>query len=192
MKISNRKTNIERELPFILSELSILASTGLSPIGILRKMAKRNENDIISAEFRRIIYKIDVEGKDLISALSEAASETPSYLFRENLWDLANMIHQGRNLDEYLRMKADQVMQIQREIQKSFIEKLARYSEMYISLVLVGILFLSIGAYLIDAMGSTMMDLDADGIFMLLTYGIIPLAVLVTFMIVSMAYSKSG
>lgn len=191
-KISNRKTHLEQEIPFVLSELSILASTGLTPIKIMRHMAQRKEIGVAHSEFKKIIFMVDVEGKDLITALSEAAKETPSPLFRESLWDLANMIHQGGDLDEYLRMKADTTMQVKRDIQKEFIERLGTYAEMYITLVLVGVLFIGIAAFLMNAMGSSFAGFTADTLLLLLSYGFIPVAIIVVNVIVSMAYAKSG
>lgn len=106
-RIANRKDQLDRELPFTLSELSVLASTGASPIRLLRRMAQRDHDPAMTGEFKRVMYKIDIQGKDLISALSESARESPSPSVRESFWDLANMIHQGGNLDEYLRSKSD-------------------------------------------------------------------------------------
>lgn len=191
-KISNRKQQINRELPFALSELSILASTGLTPIKIFRQIAQRDQQSSLTNEFKKIVYKTDIEGKDLITALSESAKESPSDQYRETLWDIANMIHQGGELDVYLRDKADTSMQLKRDIQKEFIEKLGTYSEMYISLVLVGILFLGIAAFLIDAMGTSMAGLNSESLLLLMTYGLIPVAVIAINVIVSMAYSKQG
>ncbi len=191
-KISSRKAQINHELPFVLSELSILASTGLTPIKIMRHMAQRTGDPAMTSEFRKIISKIDVEGKDIITAMSETAKETPSPLFRETLWDLCNMIHQGGDLDAYLRSKADITLQIKRDIQKEFIEKLATYSEMYSSLVLIGVLFLGIAAFLLDIMQSSIGPLTADSLLLLLTYGLIPVVIIAVDAIIAMAYSKSG
>ncbi|MBN1280527.1 MAG: type II secretion system F family protein [Candidatus Thermoplasmatota archaeon] len=191
-KISSRKSQIDHELPFVLSELSILASTGLTPIKIMRHMAQRHGNPAMTSEFRKIISKIDVEGKDIITAMSETAKETPSPLFRETLWDLCNMIHQGGDLDAYLRSKADITLQLKRDIQKEFIEKLATYSEMYSSLVLIGVLFLGIAAFLLDAMQSTIGPLTADSLLLMLSYLIIPAVIIGVNAIVSLAYAKSG
>lgn len=191
-KIGNRKQQINRELPFSLSELSILATTGLTPIKIFRQIAQREEKSTLTSEFKKVVYKTDIEGKDLITALSECAKESPSDEYRETLWDIANMIHQGGDLDIYLRDKADTSMQLKRDIQKEFIEKLGSYSEMYISLVLVGILFLGIAAFLIDAMGTSMGGLNSESMLLLMTYGLIPVAVIAINVIVSMAYSKQG
>lgn len=191
-RISSRKTQIDHELPFTLSELSILASTGLTPIKIIRHIAERSETTAMNSEFKKIVYKIDLEGKDIITALSQTAKETPSIAFREALWDLSNMIHEGGDLDEYLRQKADTTLQLKRDIQKEFIEKLGTYSEIYITLVLIGVLFMGIAAFLLDAMGSSIGGLNADSLLLLLAYGLIPIAVISINVLVSMAYSKSG
>jgi len=187
---SKRGASIEKELPYTLSELAIMASTGLSPVEIFRRIAKRNEREAISAEFKKIVYKMDIEGKDLISAISEAARESPSLGFRETLWDLANMVHQGGNLDEYLRNKADDVMRMKRENQKQFIEKLGTYSDLYITLVLIGILFISIGAFLMNAMRTSIGGLSSDVLLLAVTWGMIPLSVLIFSILISSAYSQ--
>ena len=132
---------------------------------------------------------MDIEGKDLISAISEGARESPSLGFRETLWDLANMIHQGGDLDEYLD-KADDVMRIKRENQKAFIEKLGTYSDMYITLVLIGILFISIGAFLMNAMDYSMAGFTADTLLLVLTWGLIPVSILVFTILISSAYTQ--
>jgi flagellar protein FlaJ len=187
---AKRGASIEKELPYTLSELAIMASTGLSPVEIFRRIAKRNEREAISAEFKKIVYKMDIEGKDLISAISEAARESPSLGFRETLWDLANMVHQGGNLDEYLRNKADDVMRMKRENQKAFIEKLGTYSDLYITLVLIGILFISIGAFLMNAMRTSIGGLSSDILLIGVTWGMIPVSVLVFSLLISSAYSR--
>ena len=190
-KISNRKSQIDHDIPFVLSKLSILSSTGLTPIRIFRNMVQREEQTAITSEFKKIVYKIDIEGKDIITSVSETAKETPSEVFREALWDIANMIHQGGSLDRYLREKADTTMQLKRDIQKEFIDKLGTFSEIYISLVLVGVIFLGIAAVLLDIMRSEVMGLTASSLLLLLAYGMIPIAVIAINILVSMSYSRS-
>jgi flagellar protein FlaJ len=190
-RIANRRDRLDRELPFTLSELSVLASTGTSPIRLMRRMAQRNHDPAMTAEFRKIVYKTDAQGKDLITALAETAKESPSTSVRESFWDLANMIHQGGNLDEYLRNKSDDVMKLKRLIQKEFIERLSTFLDMYVSLVLVGVLMIAVGAFLINALGSTAAGLDANELLLLLTFGLVPVAVIMTIVLISIAYAKS-
>ena len=190
-RITNRKDQLDRELPFTLSELSVLASTGASPIRLIRRMAQRDHDPALTGEFKRVIYKTDIQGKDLITALAETAKESPSPSVREAFWDLANMIHQGGNLDEYLRSKSDSVLQLKRLIQKQFIERLATFLDMYVALVLVGVLMIAVGAFLINSFGQTAAGLDADQLLVLLTFGLVPLAVAMTVMMISIAYARA-
>ncbi len=190
-RIANRKDRLDRELPFTLSELSVLASTGTSPIRLVRRMAQRDHDPAMTGEFRKVVYKTDVQGKDLITALGETAKESPSPSVREAFWDLASMIHQGGNLDEYLRMKSDDVLQLKRVVQKEFIERLSTFLDMYVSLVLVGVLMIAVGAFLLNALGSTAVGLDANELLLLLTFGLVPMAVGMTIVLISIAYAKA-
>jgi len=190
-RIANRKDRLDRELPFTLSELSVLASTGTSPIRLFRRMAQRDHDPAMTGEFKKVVYKTDVQGKDLISALAETAKESPSQSVRESFWDIANMIHQGGNLDEYLRNKSDDVMKLKRLIQKEFIERLSTFLDMYVSLVLVGVLMIAVAAFLLNALGSTANGLDANELLLLLTFGLVPVAVAMTIVLISIAYAKA-
>jgi archaeal flagellar protein FlaJ len=190
-RITNRKEELDRELPFTLSELSVLASTGMSPIQLVRRMAQRDHDPAMSLEFKRVVYRTDVEGKDLITALSETAKQSPSQSVRDSFWDIANMIHQGGNLDEYLRSKSDDVLKLKRLGQKEFIERLSTFLDMYVSLVLVGVLMIAVAAFLINALGSTADGLSANELLLLLTFGLVPVAVSMTIILISMAYARS-
>jgi archaellum biogenesis protein FlaJ (TadC family) len=132
-----------------------------------------------------------VQGKDLITALAETAKESPSTSVRESFWDLANMIHQGGNLDEYLRAKSDDVMKLRRAIQKEFIDRLTTFLDMYVSLVLVGVLMIAVGAFLINALGSTAAGLNANELLLLLTFGLVPVSVAMTIILISIAYARA-
>ncbi|MCI4341017.1 MAG: type II secretion system F family protein [Thermoplasmata archaeon] len=190
-RISNRKSELERELPFTFSELSVFASTGMSPIELMRRMASRSHDPEMTAEFKVVVYKTDVQGKDLITALAETAKSSPSNSLRESLWDLANMIHQGGNLDAYLRSKSDDILNLKRLVQREFIERLQTFVDMYVSLVLVGVLLIAVAAFLLNSFGSTADGLDANALLLLLTFGLVPLAVIMTTVMISVAYARS-
>lgn len=190
-RIANRKDQLDRELPFTLSELSVLASTGTSPISLIRRMATRDHDPGLTGEFKRVIYKVDIQGEDLITALAETAKESPSTQVREAFWDLANMIHQGGSLDEYLRNKSDDVLKLKRLIQKEFIERLSTFLDLYVSLVLVGVLMIAVGAFLLNSLGQTAAGLNSNELLLVLTFGLVPLAVVMTVIMISIAYARA-
>jgi flagellar protein FlaJ len=189
-RISKRRTVLNKELPFTLSELAIYASTGLSPIQMIRKISQRTEQNFMTMEFKKLIYKIDVEGKDIISAISELAKETPSEHFRELLWDFSNMIHEGGDIERYLRDRADKGLSLKRTIQLENIVSLSAIMEMYITLVLVGVLFAGVGAFLMDVMGGTMGGIDGGGVLIIMTFILMPVAVIFVITLTAMSYSR--
>jgi flagellar protein FlaJ len=189
-RISKKRSEIDKELPFTMSELSILASTGLSPVQIIRKIAQRKDSIYMSGEFKKIVYKLDVEGKDIISAISETAKETPSKYLREMLWDFSNMIHEGGDMDTYLRNKADASLKLKRDIQKEFIESLGTLMEIYTSLVLMGILFAGVGAFLMETLATTFNGVDANTMLAALSYFLIPFSVIAMIMFISASYAR--
>ncbi len=154
-------------------------------------MASRDHDPAMTGEFRRVVYKTDVQGKDLITALAETAKESPSTSVREAFWDLANMIHQGGSLDEYLRAKSDDVLKLRRLVQEEFIERLTTFLDMYVSLVLVGVLMIAVAAFLINALGSTAAGLNANELLLLLTFGLVPVSVAMTIILISIAYARA-
>lgn len=190
-RIQNRAHAIDRELPFALSELSVLAGIGLSPITLMRRMATRKHDPGTTSAFRAIVAMVDTEGRDLVSAMAETARKSASDALRTTLWDMANLMHQGGDLETYLKAQSETVLEQVRAGQKSFTDQLGTYADMYISIVLLGIMFLAIGAFLIDAFRTTAGPLTADGLILVLTWGLAPLVVIVLGLLLSSAHGSS-
>jgi archaeal flagellar protein FlaJ len=191
-RIQNRRMAVDRELPFSLSELSVLASVGLAPIQLIRRMASRSHDPAMTAEFRKVVARIDTEGRDLVTALADTARETPSDALRTVLWDMANVVHQGGDLEAFLRGQSDTVLESLRSDQKAFTDRLGTFADMYITIVLLGIMFLAVGAFLIDAFRTTAGGLSAGGIITALTYGLVPLITIVLALLLGSAHGKGG
>lgn len=190
-RIQNRSHAIDRELPFALSELSVLAGIGLSPIVLMRRMALRKHDPATTAAFRQITSMVDTEGRDLVSAMAETARKSPSDALRTTIWDMANLMHQGGDIETYLKGQSETVLEQVRAGQKSFTEQLGTYADMYISIVLLGIMFLAVGAFILDAFRSTAGPLTAGALLLVLTWGLGPLVVLVLGLLLSSAHGAS-
>ncbi len=188
-RIAKRRERIEKEIPFSLGELSVLAAIGLSPINMMAKMAERDEDPAMTSEFRKVVFKTRIQGKDLITALAETARESPSKLLRETLWDLGNMIHQGSNLAQYLDARSSEVLEAKRSKQTQFIDTLGTFGDMYVTGVLLSVIFLGMGAFLIDALGT---GAGLTGTFLLsaLAYFLIPTIVVVVAILLSTAHAR--
>ncbi len=141
-KIQSRRLAIDRHLPFAISHMSILASTGTTPMNLLHMLASSDHGEV-SVEIKKIIHSVDILGKDLIEAIIDVARTTPSTHMRSLLIELTRMIHTGGSMESYLHGRLDQLLEIKRQMQKELNQSLALFSEMYITVIGTGVIISS-------------------------------------------------
>lgn len=188
--LSNKKIGIEREIPFALAYMSILASAGSTPLEILRRMAIENYGDI-SKEFRKVVYHIDVLGEDEVSAMNDLANNTSSEIFRGIVIDLSNIIYSGSGMKEYLEAKSKNLMDIKRQTQREFVDSLSIYGEMYMGGILMMMILTVIGIVLCGALNIDIGPFKPSQVFVFFIYLIMPLINIVFYLMLEMKYSRS-
>src|SRR5271157_2595003 len=189
-KISNKKIGIEKEIPFALAYMSILASAGSTPLDILRRMAIENYGDI-SSEFRKVVYRIDVLGDDEVSSINDLANNTPSEIFRSIVVDIANIMYSGSGMKEYLEAKSKDLMNIKRQTQREFVDSLYIYGEMYMGGILMMMIMSVIGIVMCGALNIDIGPFKPSEAFVFFIYLIMPLVNIIFYLLLEMKYARS-
>jgi len=187
---SNKKTGIEKELPFALGYMSILSSAGSTPLEILRRMSVENYGEI-SKEFRKVMYKVDVLGHDEVSAMNDLANNTPSEIFRGIVIDLANIMYSGSGMKDYLESKSKDLLDIKRQTQKEFVDSLAIFGEGYLGGILMIVILAVLGIAMAGALNIELGPFKPSEVFMILIYGIIPVINVVFYLLLEQKYSRA-
>ncbi len=187
---SNKKTGIEKELPFALGYMSILSSAGSTPLEILRRMSMENYGEI-SKEFRKVMYKVDVLGQDEVSAMNDLANNTPSEIFRGIVIDLANIMYSGSGMKEYLESKSKDLLEIKRQTQREFVDSLAVFGEGYLGGILMIVILAVLGIAMAGALNIELGPFTPSQMFMLLIYGIIPVINVVFYLLLEQKFSRA-
>ena len=145
--VSNRASQIRDTLPFATMYLSTLAGTGTSLPDIFQNLSEVDEYGEVSVEAGKISRDVNTLGMDISEALKRAAERTPSDDFEELVWGINHSITTGGSLREFLRQRAESLMNdYQRRVQE-FADQLSLLVEMYITIVIVGsIIFTSMSA----------------------------------------------
>lgn len=145
--VSNRASQIRDTLPFATMYLSTLAGTGTSLPDIFQNLSQVDEYGEVSVEAGKISRDVNTLGMDISEALKRAAERTPSDDFEELVWGINHSITTGGSLREFLRQRAESLMNdYQRRVQE-FADQLSLLVEMYITIVIVGsIIFTSMSA----------------------------------------------
>ncbi len=172
-KISEKVVGIDRELPYALSFMSILASTGTTPLDMIRKIA-HEDFGYVSKEFRKMLYRVDYLGEDIITAMNYLANSTPSKKFREICIELSSIIHTGSGLRDFLNNQNRELMAIKKNALKEYMDLLGMYAEIYLGGVVMTTVMGLIGIILIGTLGIELPVLTLKQLFMLFVYFVVP------------------
>lgn len=165
------KRELDDELPFTAGYMAILTSAGVSPENIFSTLSNLSLTLEASTESRNIVRDVDLFGKDIISALTEASRRTPSLRFREMIEGLISTIHSGGSLEGFLQEKTRHYMKLKRISLRKFSDTLSVLSEFYVAILITGPLLLVIMlAVMVLLGGDSLGMLKPDLLLNLVTY----------------------
>lgn len=189
-QIENKKRDIDTRIPYALAFMSILASSGATPLDIIRRIAREDYGQI-SNEFRKVLFRVDVLGEDVVTAMNGLVQNTPSDLFRDICIDITNIIYGGGGLKSYLETKSKELMAIRRQTYKEFVESLAVFAEGYLGGVVMTITLAVLGVVISGALGIQLISFSSSELFTFLVYLIIPLINIVFLQLLEVKYSTN-
>ena len=189
-EIENKKRDIDKQIPYALAFMSILASSGATPLDIIRRVS-REEYGQISNEFRKVLFRVDILGEDVVTAMNGLTQNTPSDLFRDICIDMTNIIYGGGGLKSYLETKSKELMAIRRQTYKEFVESLAVFGEGYLGGVVMMITLAVLGIVISGALGIQFGPFTPTELFNVLIYALIPIINIVFLQVLSVKYSTN-
>lgn len=171
VKIWERRRKIDAQLPYAIGWMSSLASVGVIPFDIFKKLSETEEYyGEVSKEARRLVRDVQVLGVDFITALRDLSAITPSQRMRTFLQGAITSSLSGGEMGSYFVGKARENMEENRRRFAEFINTLGMLSELYITGMVAGPLFIIV---LFSAM--MMMNGASPALLQIIIYGVIPL-----------------
>ncbi len=151
IKARNMKTQIDRGLPFAVFYMATTASSGINPIEIFKSLSEKG--GAISIEASKVYNNVKSLGMNLNDAMSHVAARTPSPSFADLLWGMVSVITTGGDLEDYLNRKTRSFMNVYRRSLNDYAKQVALYTEIYITLVMVGSLFFIVLTAIMSPLG---------------------------------------
>lgn len=133
------ETRINRSLPFSVSYMATSAASGMHAVDIFKVVAMRG--GAIGEEANKIYTNVKSLGMSLPDAMIRAANTTPSSQFSDLLWGMTSVINAGGDLETYLSNRTRTFMSQYRRMLEEYAKSVTFYTEIYITLVIVGSLF---------------------------------------------------
>src|SRR5574341_323763 len=134
---NKQKKKIEREIPYFITVVTLLATSGLGPYFIFQKIREFNLLPTIRAESEKILKRIDLLGVDPLTAMSQAKDKPSSKALGEFLGGYVSSMQSGGNVINYLKSKMNSVFDRYAETEKQSISKVQALIEAYMTIQVV-------------------------------------------------------
>jgi len=162
-KAGERANDMEREMPFAATYISVMASGGIAPYSSFKRLSAIDMLPSTKIEAKEITKDVEIFGIDPLSAIEKAAKRNPLEVFKDFLSGYASTVIIGGDIGHFLERKAEDIFKVRALRVRAAAERLAMLLETFIIVMVMMslcfyIMFSVESVYSIGmSMGSTML-----------------------------------
>jgi flagellar protein FlaJ len=131
-RASERASNLEREMPFAATYISVMASGGIAPYTSFKRLSRVELMPAMRSEAREIIKDVEIFGIDPLTAIENAAKKNPLDVFKDFLAGYASTVIIGGDIGHFLERKAEDIFKSRALRVKAAAERLGMLLETFI------------------------------------------------------------
>jgi flagellar protein FlaJ len=170
-----RKKNIENNLPFAITHMAAVASSGIPTEFIFELLTGFKEYGEIAEESRMIMRNVKTFGMSSLDAMKSVGERTPSEDFRELLLGIASTVESGGNLVEYLREMSEKALFDYRIKREKYLKTLSTYADIYTALLVAAPLMMLALLATMLIIGGEVMGLEIPQLIFMMTFLVLPI-----------------
>lgn len=134
----SRGSATERELPFVISAMSVLASTGISPLITLRRLSKAEKLfPSMVKEAKRVLVDVDIFGHDPLTALEKIGKLNPNKSLADFFGGYVTVVKTGGDISNFIDSKLRDIFAGGTAKAKAMVDTIGTLSESYISATVI-------------------------------------------------------
>ena len=173
-KENSRKNSIENNLPFAITHMAAIASSGIPTEFVFELLTGFKEYGEIAEESRLIMRNIKTFGMSSVDAIKNVGDITPSQEFRELLLGIVSTIETGGNLISYLREMADRALFDYRIKREKYMKTLSTYADIYTALLVAAPLMMLALLATMSIIGGQVLGLGIQDVMLIITWIMLP------------------
>ncbi len=182
--VGERKRKLEAALPTAASYMTAMASAGVTPDKIFLSLSREKIGEAIVKDAKKISRDIHVFGYDIVHALSEASLRSPSPKYSSFLEGIISTFTSGGELQRYLEVTTETLMNDKVQEEKNFIEALGVMAELFMVVGVVAPIFFIVIFAMMSMLASGEGGGGSNVMMALLVYIIIPVSLLVIILLI--------
>jgi len=181
----NKKIN--SELPFFITIVTLLATSGFGPYTIFLKIKDLDLLPNVRLESIKILKRIDILGKDPLVVMAETNEKGSNFGDFLNGW--VSSIQSGGDVVNYLTTKMNSAFQMYESEQEELAKKVETIIETYMTMQIVVLaIYIIVTATSTDGIGNAPVAGDIDPLYMVIA---MPPIVSILFSIIASKLNKS-
>lgn len=131
--------NLDRELPYVLTLITIMAASGISPFGSFTKLARYKLLPNIMKEARHIVGQVHILGEDPLSAMEKRAYISASRQYRDLLLGYVSTVRNGGDIASFLQSKMKSIFEYDVSIARQSVAKIGGLVDAYMIMQVIGL-----------------------------------------------------
>ncbi|MCK4482315.1 type II secretion system F family protein, partial [Candidatus Bathyarchaeota archaeon] len=131
-RASERAGNLEREMPYAATYVSVMASGGIAPYTSFKRLSKVDLMPAMRSEAREIMKDVEIFGINPLTAIQNAAKKNPLDVFKDFLAGYASTVIIGGDIRHFLERKAEDIFKTRAMRVKAAAERLGMLLETFI------------------------------------------------------------
>jgi flagellar protein FlaJ len=159
LRAATRARDIDAKLPYAINYIATMAAAGATPPRIFRSLSQQDIYGEAANEAAWIARDMDLLGADILTALGQAITRSPSVRFQDFLQGAITTLSTGGDLEDYFTGKSEQFLLDNRQLQDRFLDSLGVLAEAFVVVVVAAPLFLLVMLSVMASFGG-----DARGI----------------------------
>jgi archaellum biogenesis protein FlaJ (TadC family) len=167
-----RKSEIDDEIPYILSFMTLMAQSNTPADKIFQSLATMETTKPVRVEAARIVRDTNLFGHDILTAMLATADLSPSETFADILNGIVRTVRTGGDLPRFLRLLLQRAYSSRTIKLDEILRRISMYSMMYVMALVVAPLSAVIMLVMMGVFGG---GLDVRPIIYFVDYLMIPL-----------------
>jgi flagellar protein FlaJ len=173
-KAKSIKKSIENDMPFALTQMNAIASSGIPPEFMFELLIGFKEYGAISEQAEMVVRNIKTFGMSSVKAMNDVADKTPSEPLKQLLQGMSSTIEKGGDLIRYLSEMSEKALFDYRIKREKYLKTLSTYADIYTALLVAAPLMMLSVLGIMNIIGGTVMGLGIPDLITLLTFVALP------------------
>jgi len=167
-----RKGRIEAILPYAIGYISSMASIGVIPYEIFKKLSEMEGSyGEVSIEAKQVVRDVEVLGFDFITALRNLATITPCLQMKSFVQGAVTTALSGGEMGPYFITAARQYMEERRRKYSDFVTMLSLFAEFYVVGLVAAPLLIMVVMAIMCFLGSASLAVLAAIVYLIIPLG---------------------